>query len=140
MQKCRSFFAKRGVGYYLTVPAVICLLIAYTEYCKCGVTQFQPELNQTAVAGCWIAFGLGVLSLVFDYKYIRFAAYLVALYAFMMFIHSQVTYIVNVLVSIDGNTFSKGFILTTVMFLLGTILLIISGCLTEWHPWCKKEA
>lgn len=136
--KLKKYFAGRGVGYYMTLPAIICMAAAYNLYCKNGITQFQPSLNSTAIICCWVAFGIGALSLVFDCKYIRFVAYLVALYSFMMFINSQVTYIANVFVSIDGNSFSGGFIATMVTFLLGAVLLIVSGCLTDWHPWVKE--
>lgn len=140
MQKLKNYFSQRGVGYYLTIPAVVCLFLAYRLYCRHGITQFQPALSQTVIVCCLMAAGLGAVTLVFDCKYVRFVAYLVALYGFIMFIDSQVTYIVNVLVSIDGNSFSGGFISTAATLLLGTILLIISGCLTKWHPWKKKEA
>ena len=73
-------------------------------------------------------------------KPVRYVAYLVELYAFLMFVFSQVTYIANVLVSIDGNTFTAGFILTAVFFVAAAILTLVSACLNALHPWTKNKA
>ena len=76
-------------------------------------------------------------SRVFD-KPIRYVAYLFCLYAFMWFIYSQVTYIANIFVAIDGYTFSGGFIATAVMYVLSFLFTLLAAILNNWKPWGKK--
>ena len=56
----------------------------------------------------------------------------------MWFIYSQVTYIANVFVAIDGYTFTAGFIATAVMYVLSFVFTLMSGILNDWKPWNKK--
>lgn len=114
MEKIKKFLAGRGVGYYLTLPAILFCIAAVCLYSRTGVTSFNPELNKNAIAYVVAGLALCAVSLVVDFKPIRYIAYLFCLYAFMWFIFSQVTYIANVFVAIDGYTFTGGFIATAV--------------------------
>ena len=148
--KVKHIFAERGLGFYLTVPAIVFAVLALVFYRQNGVTEFNPELNGSAIVCLIVGIALSVVSLAADiipYKWIsaaakpvRYVAYLVELYAFLMFVFSQVTYIANVLVSIDGNTFTAGFILTAVFFVAAAILTLVSACLNALHPWTKNKA
>lgn len=81
---------------------------------------------------------LCAVSLVVDFKPIRYIAYLFCLYAFMWFILSQAAYIGNVFVAIDGYTFTGGFIATTVMYVLSFLFTLLSAILSKWRPWAEK--
>ena len=147
--KAKNIFAERGIGFYLTVPAIVFAILALVFYEQNGVTEFNPELNNSAIICLILGIVLSVLSLAADVipykvisalaKPIRYAAYLVELYAFLMFIYSQVTYIANVFVSIDGNSLTSKFILTTVFFLIAAGLTLVAACLNALKPWAKKE-
>ena len=126
----RSAGEKR-VSVYLTLAGVICMIAALLLYSKNGITQFSASLSSSALIFTALAAVLGFISIFVNTKYLRFAAYLSAVYAFMMFIRSQITYIANVFVSIDGNSFSAGFVWTFDVYLAGILLFIIGGCLTE---------
>ena len=56
----------------------------------------------------------------------------------MWFIYSQVTYIANIFVAIDGYTFSGGFIATAVMYVLSFLFTLLAAILNNWKPWGKK--
>ena len=43
MEKIKKFFAGRGVGYYLTLPAIAFCIAAFCLYRANGVTSFSPE-------------------------------------------------------------------------------------------------
>lgn len=138
MTAIQKFFQKKGVGFYLAIPAFVFALLALIYYNKTGVTEFNPTLSKSAIACLWISMGLTLVSLALDFKPVRYLAYLVCLYGFFGYIASQATFIVNVFVAIDGNTFGSGFIATVVFFVLAFVLMLLSGILTNWKPWAKK--
>ena len=127
----KSFFQNRGAGYYLALPALALGVLAYVFYAKNGITEFNPSLSQKAIIAVFVGAGLCAVSLVYEWKPIKYLAYLAYLYAFMAFLNSQITYIVNVFVSIDGSTFSTGFLLTAASFVLAMILALVSAILTK---------
>lgn len=139
MDKIKKFFVGKGVGYYLTLPALIFCIVALCLYKQNGVTSFNPELNPSAIAYISVCIALCVISLIIDFKPIKYVAYLLCLYSFMWFIFSQVTYIANVFVAIDGYTFTSGFISTMVFFILSFIFVLLSGILNSWRPWARKN-
>ena len=127
----KSFFQARGAGYFLALPALLLGVLAYVLYAKNGITEFNPTLSQKAIIAVFVGAGLCAVSLVFAYKPVKYLAYLAYLYAFLAFLNSQITYIVNVFVSIDGSTFSAGFLLTAASFLLAMLLALVSAILTK---------
>ena len=56
-----------------------------------------------------------------------------------MFVYSQLNFIGNVIVGIDGNSFSGTFILTVIFYILAAVLTCVSACLNNFVPWKKKE-
>ena len=126
------------MGYYLNLPSIAFCIAALCLYRENGVTSFNPELNTGAIAYVAVCLALCALSLVVDFKPIRYVAYLFCLYAFLWFIYSQVTYIANVFVAIDGYTFTAGFIATAVMYVLSFVFTLIAAILNDWKPWNKK--
>jgi hypothetical protein len=137
--KIKKILSNRGVGCYLTLPAIAFCIAALCLYSKNGITSFNPELNKKAIAYVAVCLGLCAISLIVNFKQIRYVAYLFCLYAFMWFIYSQVTYIANVFVAIDGYTLSDGFIATTITYILSFVFTLISAILNDWKPWIKKE-
>lgn len=131
----KSFFQGRGVGYYLALPALVLGVLAYVLYAKNGITEFNPALSQKAIIAVFAGAALCAVSLAYECRPVKYLAYLAYLYAFMAFLNSQITYIVNVFVSIDGSTFSAGFLMTAASFLLAAILALVAAVLTK-----KREA
>ena len=58
-----------------------------------------------------------------------YSGYLLALMGFLYYIVSQVNYLANVFVAIDGTTISFPFILTAGSFLLAFVFMLLSGIL-----------
>lgn len=123
--------SRRSTGYWLLLPAIGFGAVGMAAYMKYGVTEFTPELSQSAV----IAFGLGILlcvfSLIKEYKVVKFLGYLAFLYAWIESLCAQATYIANVFVSIDGNSFSVGFLATVICSLLGAVAALFSVILDK---------
>lgn len=147
LSKAKDFFTSKGVGYYLTLPALAFCIAALCLYVSNGITSFNPELNTLAIAYIVVCMVLCVASLIIDFgflksvaKVIKYVAYLLCLFAFMWFIYSQVTYIANVFVAIDGYTFTSGFIATAVFYVLSFAFVLLSAILNSWRPWNKNVA
>ena len=138
MTAMKEFLSKKGAGYWLVLPAFLCALAALILYNKTGVTEFNPSLSKPALICLWISMGLMLVSLVIDLKPLRYLAYLVCLYGFFASLSSQATYIANVFVSIDGNTFTAGFLATLILYLLAFVLMLLSGIFA--NPKEKKAA
>ena len=138
MEKIKKFLAGKGVGYYLTLPAIAFCIAALCLYRANCVTAFNPELNKNAIAYIIVCLAICVVSLVVDFKPIRYIAYLFGMYAFLWFIFSQVTYIANVFVAIDNTSFTSGFIATAVMYVLSFVFTLLAAILSKWRPWVKK--
>lgn len=139
MDKIKNFLAGRGVGYYLSLLAVVCGMLAGILYICTGVSSFNPDLNVSALVCIWVAVAMCAVSAVFDFKDIRYVAAMLFLYGLLMYIDSQVTYIANVFVAIDGYGFTAGFLSTLIFSLLSFVVALLAGILTKWRPWAKNQ-
>ena len=139
MDFIKKFLSGKGVGYYLTLPALIFGILAIVMYGRTGITDFNTQLSTSALVCGWIGVGLLAVSLVIEFRPVKYVAYLLFLYAFFAYIQTQATYIANVFVSIDGNTFTSGFIATVVFYVLSFVVTLFAAVLSSWRPWAKKN-
>ena len=131
MEKIKNFFSTRTIGFYVTIPAIIFGVAGLLCYKTYGVTEFSPNLSAEAMGGLIVGIILCVLSLALEFKPVRFFGYLALLYGCLNTITAQITYIVNIFVSIDGTTFSQGFILTVAFSALAWITALVAAILTK---------
>lgn len=59
--KVKHIFAERGIGFYLTVPAIVFAVLALVFYRQNGVTEFNPELNGSAIVCLIVGIALSVV-------------------------------------------------------------------------------
>lgn len=107
------------------VIAALCL------YTQTGKTEFTPELSAAVIIPLVAALAIGVFSLVFEIKLVKYGLFLAALCAWFEFFASQVNYLANVLVSIDGTQISTGFLATAVIGALAWIFSLVSAILQK---------
>ena len=131
----KNFLKNRGASLWLALIAILLGAAAYFLYAKYGITEFSPALNKSAVIAVWVGVGLSVIGIVTNWKPVKVLSYLAFFYAFFGFINSQATYVANIFVSIDGTTFSLGFILTAAAFFLAIVVALITAIVTK----TKKE-
>ena len=112
------------------LPALVFAVLALIFYLNSVDTKFG-SVSMSAEITFIIGIVLCALSLFLDFREIKFAACAVLLYACLDSISSQANYITNVLVSIDGNSFSTGFICAGIFSLLAWILALIASKRTE---------
>ena len=131
MEKLKNYFSTRTLGFFVTIPAMIFAVAGLLAYRAYGITEFSPALSVESQAGFVAGIALCAVSLVLEYRPVRFFGYLALLYACLTCMTAQATYIVNIFVSIDGTTFSDGFILTAVFSVLAWITALAATILTK---------
>ena len=138
-EKLTRYFAGRGAGYWISPAAIVFAVVAICLYASYGVTDFNPEIDAAAIICAAVGAALGLVSMFVDLiplsfselfvKPLRYISFLVIFYAFIRFIGSQATYIANVFVAIDGNSFSAAFICMFIFYLLSAVAMLLAGSL-----------
>ena len=117
--------------------AILCGAVGLYGYTVCGVNpQFDLKLAPDVLWAYGIGIALCLVSLFYSRKPLKFFGYLALLYAFVQSIAVQATYVTNVFVSIDGNSFSTDFLLMAICSLLA-VILALAGTIQTAH---RKEA
>ena len=93
-----------------------------------------------SVGAALMILSMAAESLTFDVaalavRLLRYVAFLLTFFGFIRFIGTQATYIANVFVGIDGNTFTAGFLCAAVFSVLSFVLMLVAGCLSGIKPW-----
>ncbi len=127
IERLKSLVQGRILSLSFLLFGFLCGIIVLVVYCLTGTNDFVTQLSPLVIA--FLAVG-AILCLpplfLRNERFFLFLPFLCYLFAFFEFIVVQVNYIANVLVSIDGNTFSASFILTIVFFLLAILSGIVS--------------
>lgn len=126
-----EFIKSRGVSLYVSLTALACGIAAIALYSATGVTSFTPELDYGLIAALAIGIALNAASSVLGEKLLKYACYIVYLFAWLQFIYVEITYIANVFVSIDGTSFTASFVLTFILCLLAAVLMFVSAVMAR---------
>lgn len=123
--------------------SIVLTVIAVSLYATMGATTFNPEIDGKVVAVLIVEIVIGAVSLVFQAKLGEYASYLILLYGLVAYISTQVNYIANVFVAIDGETFSAAFLCTLLCLAFGMIAGLVAAILNPEPlgklPWKKAE-
>lgn len=111
----------------LPLGTLLLLLIALAAYALTGRNEFTTTLSMKVIVPLGIAAVVELISLFKGLQLLEYAAYLCGLYAWLEYLSSQIYYIVNVFVAIDGTTFSAGFLLTAVAGLLAWVFALLAA-------------
>ena len=140
MNAVKKFLSDRTAGDFLTAAACVILIAATILYACTGTRPaFGVTVSGGIIAAAVIAVLLGAAAVVFRRQPLYFAAYLLALYVFFQFIVTQLRYISNVLVAIDGTAFSASFLATAVLMALAWIAALVAALLITFAQK-KKDA
>lgn len=118
---------RRDASSWLAVAALALTIIMLVSYCLTGKSTFTPVLSTKVLVmmgGCIL---LDALFALLEVKLGKYAMYLLGLWTWLEFLLSQLSYISNVLVGIDGNLFSVGFLLTAGAGLLAWVAALVSA-------------
>ena len=111
----------------LPLGTLLLFLITLAAYALTGRNEFTTTLSMKVIVPLGIATAFELLSIFKGIQVLEYAAYLCGLYAWLEYLSSQIYYIVNVFVAIDGTMFSAGFLLTTVAGLLAWVFALLAA-------------
>ena len=123
----RAVVRKRGISFWFTLLATVlaaCMLLIYS---KTGISTFTPTLSVKVRTLLGVCIVIGILLCLFEVKNGKYAFYLLLLWTWLEFLLYEVSYISNVLVGIDGNSLSTGFLLTALSGLFACVFALASA-------------
>lgn len=122
---------KRGISLVFILASTILSAVMLIVYSKTGISTFTPTLSgkvQTLLGVCIV---LGVILSIFEIKNGKYVLYLLLLWTWLEFLLYEASYISNVMVGIDGNSFSTGFLLTVASGLLACLSALVSAIIQK---------
>lgn len=138
MDYLKKFFSNRGAGDCLLALAGGILLAAVILYSNTGAQPaFRVTVSAVVIAVAVLAIVAGIAAAVLRWELLYYVVYLLALQSFLQFIVSQLRYISNVLVAIDGTVFTTEFLATFILFALGWIMALAAAILFSVR--CRKS-
>lgn len=132
----------KSVHFYLMLGAFACTLIGLVFYLSIdGTSAYLKEISDTAVALYVLGFVLTLAVLFAPFKIAYILVFCITLCAPLVYLTSQASFIVNVFVAIDGQSFSAAFILAA-LFPLIAAGLIMASCVLVKEPalFAEKQA
>lgn len=128
MKNILRFFLKKDLSTLFTIIAAVLSFGFMIAYVNTGITEFNDELEIKAIVFSIVTGVLGILFALFEVKTGRYLAFIIQLYVLVSYIKGQANYIGNVFTSIDGSTFSAGFIITALLLVV-SIGLFLAGAI-----------
>ena len=127
---------KRGLSFAFLAASLLCSIATLGAYLRFGSTSFTPVLSGAVIGLLGACAALSALLCVFEIKIGKYMLYLLGLLAWLKLLVYNAAYISNVLVGIDGNRFTPGFLLAAGAGLLAWALALASAILqkTEFGP------
>lgn len=127
----RAVIRKRDASFWFTLMAVVLTAVMLIVYWKTGISTFTPSLSSKVRILLGINLILGVLLCLIEVKNGKYVFYLLMLWTWLEFLIYEASYISNVVVGIDGNSFSTGFIITAVSGLLACVCALIGAIIQK---------
>ena len=126
----KQFFANKKADFYILSATVVLGILGIILYAVTATDKSQ--MTETFVSGWVIAlFAIAVASscaaMFLEFPLIRTLGSVAYFATILAWAINQGGYIVNVMMGIDGNVFSFGYILAVIIMLLGFIASIVSG-------------
>ena len=136
-----DFFRIKDRSVILLLVSMLFQLVSLILYGATGLTEFTAELSSAVLAFSILSLisGAGIVLITvlgICEKYTKkvldigiYVVYLFGLLAWLFYITSQVNYLVNIFVAIDGTKLTAAFILTVLFFLFARFAALVSAIL-----------
>ena len=136
-----DFFRIKDRSVILLLVSMLFQLVSLILYGATGLTEFTAELSSAVLAFSILSLisGAGIVLITvlgICEKYTKkvldigiYVVYLFGLLACLFYITSQVNYLVNIFVAIDGTKLTAAFILTVLFFLFAWFAALVSAIL-----------
>ncbi len=136
-----DFFRIKDRSVILLLVSMLFQLVSLILYGATGLTEFTAELSSAVLAFSILSLisGAGIVLITvlgicekYNKKVLDIGIYVVYLFgllAWLFYITSQVNYLVNIFVAIDGTKLTAAFILTVLFFLFAWFAALVSAIL-----------
>lgn len=136
-----DFFRIKDRSVILLLVSMLFQLVSLILYGATGLTEFTAELSSAVLAFSILSLisGAGIVLITvlgicekYTKKVLDIGIYVVHLFgllAWLFYITSQVNYLVNIFVAIDGTKLTAAFILTVLFFLFAWFAALVSAIL-----------
>ena len=136
-----DFLRIKDRSVILLLVSMLFQLVSLILYGATGLTEFTAELSSAVLAFSILSLisGAGIVLITvlgICEKYTKkvldigiYVVYLFGLLAWLFYITSQVNYLVNIFVAIDGTKLTAAFILTVLFFLFAWFAALVSAIL-----------
>lgn len=118
---------KRGVSFYFLAVSLVFSLAMLILYTRTGTNTFTPVLSNQVIVMVWGCVVLAAALCILEIKNIKYVLYLFSLWTWLTYLVFNASYISNVLVGIDGNLFSVGFLITAAFGMLAWVFALVSA-------------
>lgn len=122
---------KRGISFYLTLLSILFTAAMLIVYTRTGITSFTPVLSGKVLTLLWVCAFLGAALSVLEIKMGKYALYLMLLWMWLEYLFYHASYISNVLVGIDGNSFGAGFLAAAALGLLAWLTALLAAIIQK---------
>lgn len=138
-----DFLRLKDRSVILLLVSMLFQLVSLIVYGTTGLTEFTAELSSAVLAfgilslisgaGIFLITVLGICE-----KYTKkvldigiYVVYLFGLLAWLFYITSEINYLVNIFVAIDGTKLTAAFVLTVLFFLFAWVAALVSAILCK---------
>lgn len=140
MKKFFDFKNKSVLSVALSGTAIVLSAAALIIYGETGVTNYTVnKLDAGVITFCALGIIISAISIIFDFKLIKHAAFLMILTAFFDYIIFEIDYIASIFVGIDNTPVTVPFVLTLLFLFASTVISLVCAIVTK-DPIDKKEA
>lgn len=134
-----DFKSKSLVSIIISGIAIVVAVIALIIYTQTGVTNYTAnKLDSGVILFSILGIVVSAASIVFDFKLVKHAAFLLLLVAFVDYVVFEIDYIGSIFVGIDNTPVTTEFVMTFGLMLASTVLSLLCAILTK-DPFDRKE-
>ena len=111
---------------YMLLATAVFEVVALILYVNFGTSVFIPELSPTAITFTVLGIAAPIIVAFVPFKICYVALYAIHLLSCLFYLASQASFIANVFVAIDGNTFPFAFYAIVALTLGSAVLSLVA--------------
>lgn len=138
-----NFGKKNKVSLIFGIAGAVLATATLILYLSTGVTNFTaPKPDAMMIAMLIACLVISVVTVVFDFKLAKYAAFICTLVSFVRYIVFEIDYISNIFVSIDPTEITVPFVMTLLLSVVLVALTLVAAitCPDRLETMKEEEA
>ena len=131
---------EKGVSFWFLAASLLSAAAMLMLYAQTGRNTFTPDLSGKLMRVLGVCVALGLALALCEIKNGKYILYLIVFWTWLEFLVYNASYISNVMVGIDGNVLSAGFLLTALAGLISWVCALISAILQKNEASFRDDA